>query len=342
MAETSGIGWTDATFNPWWGCFPVSPGCALCYADREAARYGYSDLWEKEGPRRTFGEHHWNEPRRWAKKAGQEMVRRKVLAASMGDIGDAHPVCAAERPKLWSLIEETDELDYLLLTKRVETAREWLPARWFAPGGWPRNAWFGFSAEDQERYDLRWSFVREIPAPVRFCSYEPALGGIDFGFPGVLKRTKPAGFDEMSPDRQEEVIAVAARAEYMARADVPDWIIAGGESSRPRDRARAPHPAWFRSARDQAVAAGVPFFFKQWGEYAPVPEGEGGRPGDVWVCDNGPGKAVHRQRWTPDSRGAEPGRWGAGDVLMRPVGKKVAGDLLEGKTWQQFPVVGNG
>ncbi len=63
MAEQTGISWTDATFNPWWGCWPVSPGCALCYADREASRHGYSDLWQKQGPRRTFGEKHWNEPR---------------------------------------------------------------------------------------------------------------------------------------------------------------------------------------------------------------------------------------------------------------------------------------
>ncbi len=358
MGEKSGIGWTDATFNPWWGCWPVSPGCALCYAAREAERYGWTegggsgpDLWQKQGPRRVFGEAHWsgkNSPRRWATTLPAELGRRpRVFTASMADIGEDHPIAEQERPKLWALIEDTPQLDWLLLTKRVETARQWLPARWLEPGGWPAHAWFLFSAEDQQRFDERLPYILDIPAPVLGCSYEPSLGGIDFRaglsiawqcsfcrryFPGPYQKTCPAcsreygwsGSHRFNPPRGQ-------------RGPGLNWIIAGGESSRPRDRARAPHPSWFRSARDQAVAAGVAFFFKQWGEFAPLNEGATGSFGDVWVCDNGNGQAVHRQKWEPGSQGAEPGRWGAGDVLMRPVGKQAAGEHLDGKLWHQFP-----
>ncbi len=60
MSERSAIEWTDATFNPWWGCVRVSPACAHCYADALAKRFGRPGLWQDGGERRFFGEEHWS------------------------------------------------------------------------------------------------------------------------------------------------------------------------------------------------------------------------------------------------------------------------------------------
>jgi protein gp37 len=141
-------------------------------------------------------------------------------------------VAAEQRPRLFDLVERTPELDWLLLTKRVATARQWLPQRWLREG-FPRNVWMGFSAEDQARYDERVRPALDLGAHVTFCSYEPALGPINF--------------------RLDE--------------NFLDWVIGGGESSNPASRARPMHPAWMRSARDQCAASGVAFHFKQWGEW---------------------------------------------------------------------------
>lgn len=301
MAQETGISWCDATWNPWWGCWPVSPGCALCYADREASRHGYDQLWEKEGPRRTFGEKHWNEPRVWARNLPRKLGRRpRAFCASMADIGEDHPVAERERPKLWRLIESTPQLDWLLLTKRVDTAAHWLPERWLA-GGFPLNVWFGFSAEDQARYEERIVWAMALGAPITFCSYEPALGPVDFG---------------LGPQ------CTAYRL---------DWIIAGGESAVPAKRARPSHPDWFRSARDQAISAGVPFHFKQWGEWAPVPvRYAGSRPTrcvygeEVHISDEEAANGLRQHLRNP--------------ATVHLIGRKSAGRHLDGRTWDEFPV----
>jgi protein gp37 len=317
MAEETGISWTDATFNPWWGCWPVSPGCALCYAARDAERYGWKDgggsgpdLWKKTGERRVFKEGHWfgkNSPRAWAKTLPAQLRRRpRVFCASMADIGEDHPVAEQERPKLWKLIEDTPELDWLLLTKRTAKPWGWLPDSW-NDGFWPRNVWLGFSAENQESYDRRIADLSCVSASVLFVSYEPALGPIDF--------------------RLSEHPEVS-------------WIIAGGESALPAAKARPAHPDWFRSARDQCAAAGVPFHFKQWGEWL------GGRfdhRKSKMVCLPGCSSdhpEFGRIFWT--NPGEPPVKlWDEADHYWTNasacLGRKAAGRLLDGRTWDEFP-----
>ena len=117
---------------------------------------------------------------------------------------------------------------------------------------WPPNVWLGVSVENQ-RWTTRIEALRAIPAAVRFLSCEPLLGPLDLDLEGI------------------------------------GWVIAGGESG---PRARPMDIAWARSVRDQCLASGVPFFFKQWGEHGP-----GGR----------------RE------------------------GKKRAGRLLDGRTWDEAP-----
>ena len=115
MGQHSAIEWTDHTFNPWWGCKKVSPGCEHCYAEKWALRYGY-DLWGNN-QRRFFGEAHWKEPLIWNRKALEQNTRARVFCASMSDVFEDNPVLFEDRLKLWSLISKTENLDWLLLMR---------------------------------------------------------------------------------------------------------------------------------------------------------------------------------------------------------------------------------
>ena len=226
MGENSKIEWTEHTFNIAWGCAKVSPACDHCYAEAWAKRAGLA-VWGADAPRRTMSDKHWKEPLRWnaaAEKAGKVA---RVFCSSMADVFEDHPTLNEERARLFKLIQATPWLRWLLLTKRPENVREMVPPEWL--GEWPENVLPGFTAENQEWFDRRAVSAVDFAHTfgVRwFVSYEPALGPIDFmpGMPGIA------------------------------------WLIVGGESGA---GARSMPEAWVRSARDQAVAAGVPFFLKQ-------------------------------------------------------------------------------
>ena len=119
MGMDSKIGWTHHTFNPVWGCVKVSPGCKNCYAETLSKRFG-ENIWGPDSERRTFGDKHWNEPRRWNKRAEKEGKRQRVFCGSMCDIYEDHPTTNEALLRLFDLIEETPWLDWLLLTKRPE------------------------------------------------------------------------------------------------------------------------------------------------------------------------------------------------------------------------------
>src|SRR5437773_2004787 len=105
MADRTGIEWTDATFNPWWGCARVSPACAHCYADSLARRYGHAGLWEDGGTRRFLTDAHWRKPVSWSRKAERAGARLKVFCASMADVFEEHRSLVEPRVRLWNLIE---------------------------------------------------------------------------------------------------------------------------------------------------------------------------------------------------------------------------------------------
>ena len=111
MSANSSIEWTDHTFNPWWGCSRVSPGCENCYAETLSARYGHR-VWgpAKTTPRRIFGPQHWAEPPKWNAAAVQAGVRKRVFCASMSDVFEDHPDVGEHRAALWRLIEQTPAL----------------------------------------------------------------------------------------------------------------------------------------------------------------------------------------------------------------------------------------
>jgi protein gp37 len=238
MGDFTKIEWADKTFNPWIGCQKVSPGCDNCYAEAMMdKRYGKVE-WGPHGERKRTSVENWRKPRRWARNCQFTGKRERVFCASLADVFD-NQVPAEWRGDLFDLIAGTPELDWLLLTKRPENlCRMWPPGDW-----WP-NIWLGVTCEDQAHYNRRWPLLAEqTNVPVRFISYEPALGAL-----------------EPCP------VALSSGLHY------PDWIICGGESGY---RARPMHQQWACTLRDECQALDIPFFFKQWGEWGTFAGGLG-------------------------------------------------------------------
>jgi len=222
MSETTIIAWTDHTFNPWMGCQKVSDGCKNCYAETLTRNRMGLHLW---GPpastERQVTKSPWDSVRRWNKEAYKLKTRKRVFCASLCDVFEDHPTANATRPRLWDLIRECTALDWQVLTKRPERIESELPKDW--DGGWD-HVWLGTSVEDM-RVARRVDYLRNIPAAVRFISYEPAIGPLDdLDITGI------------------------------------DWIIYGGESGpghRPEDK------NWARVMHRKCSDNGTAFFHKQ-------------------------------------------------------------------------------
>lgn len=373
--KNSAIEWTDHTFNPWEGCTKVSPGCAHCYAEARNARFGGGQApnWGPGAPRRRTSEANWRKPLQWAAEQrdiettcalDKKPYRRpRVFCASLADwLDDEVPV--KWLADLLELIRLTPELDWLLLTKRPQN---WLPRlkqvysdtvatrklsdwvlSWFQYGQAPTNVWIGTTVEDQPRADERIPELLKIPAKIRFLSCEPLLGPVD-----LTRWLDPTGIHcmDVCPDssfvdrakvetvkRGAEVVPLCQHcgipAEWTGYDECPiHWVIVGGESG---PGARPMHPAWARSLRDQCAAAGVPFFFKQWGEWSPYTT-----------------KDEYTEK-SPLTLMKESGElsWWAGnedttvncsenleetDQPIERVGKKTAGRLLDGVEHSAFP-----
>jgi protein gp37 len=309
MGESTAISWTDHTFNPWWGCTRVSPGCQHCYAEAFAKRTG-NDVWGTS-PRRFFGDKHWAEPLKWDRQAEADGRPHLVFCASMADVFEDRSELVEHRARLWDLIDRTPYLIWQLLTKRPENVLKLTPEGWHGAGFadrperlWPPNVWIGTTVEDQQRADDRIPELLKVPAAVRFLSCEPLLGPVDVaaatipgrndwfnGTCGVRGYISAAGLTgaDRHPDRcvcQNETTPHKHRAEpphscgrcLECSAYTParplagiGWVIAGGESG-PRHRPFDLDQA--RALRDQCAAAGVPFLFKQVGGFTPTAGGD--------------------------------------------------------------------
>jgi protein gp37 len=268
MGASTGISWTDATFNPWWGCAKVSPACDRCYAENQAARFGTA--WGVDAERRTFGDKHWDAPRHWNRRAEREGRTIRVFCASMADVFDKNAPAGA-RERLWALIRETPHLTWQVLTKRIGNAKRMLPADW---GEGYANVQLGSTIATRDEADRDVIKLIETPARTRFLSMEPLLEGIDLTdlCDGIAWREVPEehwvpGFDtEDSPPalRLDALRGLKLQrfGDYEERCARVDWVIVGGESGR---GARAMDPQWARDLRDQCEDASVPFFFKQLG-----------------------------------------------------------------------------
>lgn len=334
MADRTKIEWCDSTFNPWTGCTKVSPGCDHCYAEAWSKRAGDKvGKWGPGAPRVRTSVAMWRQPARWNAQpfvectscgwrgadphdstpgwtecpaCGKEALkssRRRVFCASLADVFD-NEVPVQWRRDLFALISQTPNLDWLLLTKRIGNAREmiadavaaerlggWRPLPW----PWP-NVWIGATIVNQAEADRDIPKLLATPAAVRFVSMEPLLGPVDL--PGlVYYGTESSG----------GIVRLGSKGYTQL-----DWVIAGGESGH---KARAMHPDWARSLRDQCAVSSVPFLFKQWGEWRPT-------QADAVVDD--------RQNCVPMYVFPDGQR-------MARVGKKAAGRLLDGVAHNGFP-----
>src|SRR5579883_1731123 len=239
MSDKSAIEWTDATWNPVTGCTQVSPGCDHCYAKTFAQRFqgvpghpyeqGFAlRLW----PNRLDLPLHWKKP-------------RKIFVNSMSDW------CHEDIPDAFVLSMFTTMLEapwhtYQLLTKRAPRMARLVHAitnlieQRTGSKEWPAHIWLGVSVESEAQRG-RITLLRQVPARIRFVSYEPALGSI-------------AGVDLTGIH----------------------WLIAGAESG---SGARPMHEDWVREARDLCQSSGAAFFYKQKlderGHKVPLPELDG-------------------------------------------------------------------
>lgn len=341
MGENSKIEWTDHTWNPWIGCTKVAAGCQHCYAE-ELMDHRYGKVkWGPNGTRVITSPSNWAKPLKWNRDAERAGVRARVFCASLADVfeswgkqitthdgrivgvcsrchkfntimhrsewdagepewfcrladggcGEQQHLRAATmkdvRRELFALIDATPNLDWLLLTKRPENIqRMWeLPALHpGAIGSYRKNVWIGTSVAVQADADANIPELlkcRDL-SPVLFLSMEPLLGPVNITRLGDDGRFASPGVDGL------------------------DWVIVGGESGH---EARPMNPQWARDIRDQCQAAGVPFHFKQNGEFVSCSEVEG-----------------HGEHFTfPDGR------------TVRRTGKKLAGRTLDGRIWDEFP-----
>lgn len=341
MAVDSKIEWTDATFNPWIGCTRVSPACDYCYAAVSTPARTLRVEWGPRAERRRTGPGNWRMPIRWNAQHDAFFAkhgrRRRVFCASLADIFD-NAVNPHWRADLFDLIEQTPNLDWLLLTKRIGNvlamiedvaARRFDLERLHEPR-LPDNVWLGATIANQPEADRDIPKLLAVPARVRFLSMEPLLGPVN-----ISRHLWPVhGWWTGPHNSYREAKAAGAQcglkrqALVSAHARFVDWVIVGGESGHD---ARPMHPDWVRSLRDQCIPAGVPFLFKQWGEWCPRGPESMGYP----LVDG-----VPRVRLTDTGdNGQQLGARGDSDCWMNRSGKIAAGRLLDGRTWDEFPVI---
>lgn len=335
MTTNTKIEWCDHTFNPWTGCVKVSPGCDHCYAEGWSKRAGDKvGKWGAGAARVRTTPANWKLPLKWNANAEAFQAahgrRQRVFCASLADVFD-NQVPTSWRMDLFELIAATPNLDWLLLTKRIGNVMSMCSGDSLMFDLICERVWLGATVVNQEEADRDIPKLLAVPAHKRFLSMEPLLG--------------PVNLRSVDISGDEEILPLGAtwlgREEYGPRLD---WVIAGGESG---PKARPMHPDWARSLRDQCAAAGVPFLFKQWGEWWEVDsDSRDEETGDHHQVDVRDREALEfwdaktdclltfdGRSFTPETLPVDtPGR------LMTRLGKKAAGRLLDGVEHNGVPV----
>jgi len=198
-----------------------------------AKRVG-QNVWGNRAPRKLQSEGYWKQPFKWNEEARITKKRKRVFSASMADVFEDRPELVAPRQRLFDLIEQTEWLDWQLLTKRPVNIAAMVP--WVTD--WPKNVWIGTTVENQEYAELRLPLLLKIPAAVRFLSCEPLLGPVD-----LRPWFKRKGLHPIN------------------------WVIIGGESG---GGSRPMHPNWPKHLLHQCQEFKVPLHFKQWGNWIPT------------------------------------------------------------------------
>ncbi|TQX91266.1 phage Gp37/Gp68 family protein [Rhizobium sp. rho-13.1] len=296
MAENSSISWTTHTWNPVIGCTKVSPACDGCYAEAMMAKRYHRVEWgapgQGVGTRVRTSKSTWDAPLKWQRQAEKDGTRPFVFCASLADVFD-NQWEADWRGEAFAVMRKTPNLVYLLLTKRPQLIVKLSDAA----GGLPANAAIGTTVEDQKRADINLPALQvakiELKPLFTFGSFEPLLGPV--------------------------VIPTAL---------MPDWVITGGETDQGGHPSRPTHPKWFRSLRDQALAAGAAFHHKQNGEWIP------------WIPMNGNPDTKPIMHVMEDGSAYYPGSPVSLQSMIK-IGKKASGRQLDGITHDEFPEVAN-
>lgn len=254
MGLNTEISWTDHTSNLWWGCVKVSPGCKHCYADTLDNRYHHGDKHWGPGSTRHLVRSWKKSLNEMRKSAIRNNRRETVFVMSMGDIFEESQPLSNNHDTPWAttddvrqeffkIIPDYPELIFLMLTKRPENIASTIPDPWVADP--PFNVWFGTSIVNQEEVRPRITdLMHGAPSMNMFVSMEPLLGPSTLSIP-IKINTLIGELTDM--------------AVMLLR-----WVIVGGESGQ---KARPMHIEWARKLRDECLAAGIPFHFKQWGEH---------------------------------------------------------------------------
>lgn len=375
MSENTKIEWCDHTFNPWEGCQKVGPGCDNCYAETRNARFagGVAINWGPSAPRRRTSASNWAKPKAWnaahAEFFAQHGRRQRVFCASLGDWAD-NAVPIEWLVDMLEMVRLTPNLDWLLLTKRIGIVSQRLQqAHAFILGNWPSidaqplsqwltnwlegdcppaNVWLGTTITSQPEADRDITKLLAVPAAKRFLSMEPLLGPVD------LDTIYNTDFGEGQPYLHPLIGRVSDGHGDGCNTPSIDWVIVGGESG---PGARPMHPDWSSSLRDQCVAAGVPFLFKQWGEWKPICQMEEAEHDALYKScvtakpheDQGNLDDIYGRRCTAQTTVlhidgsthgiTEPMAFGQGTEAMQifKIGKKAAGRLLDGRIWNEVP-----
>lgn len=265
--ENSKIEWTDHTFNGWIGCTHVSPACAHCYAEQRFDKHFGKVKWGKGQKRLRTSVKNWNEPLKWDRKAKEKGVIEKVFSNSLSDWADPE-VPDEWRHDLFDLIDQTNNLTWLLLTKHPENASrfiyeylsEFTPDSGIARSheSFIKKIWVGVTVENQKAANERIPILLQIPSAKLFLSIEPMLEEIKIFNLLTDETCYYCGNNDGQVGRCYCGMSTESKIH---------WVICGGESGA---KARPINPEWVRSLRNQCFDAGIPFFFKQWGEYAPM------------------------------------------------------------------------
>ena len=330
MSDASPIEWTDSTWNPVRGCSRVSAGCMNCYAERVAMRQSnpggaYEGLVHQtsQGPKWTGKirtvPRLLDQPLRWKKP-------RRIFVNSMSDLFH-EDVPDDFIDQVFAMMALSPQHAFQLLTKRPERMLSYMThdagfGRWGFIDGWARrfyegqhnkpfpagkiligplpHVWLGVSVEDQAAADERIPLLLQTPAAVRWISAEPWLGPVKLKHGDLRPWEKP----EQRPKLH--------------------WVVAGGESG---PKARPSHPDWYRALRDQCRTTGVPFFFKQWGQWSP----------DYAFTRVATVDPVTGVAQNPNAAMGAKGLAVQGLNTMFSVGKTKAGRLLDGREWNEYP-----
>lgn len=367
MAEGSLIGWLDQpgyrpwTLNPGIGCTPRSTGCRSCFAPRSAIRQahyeGRGGIVAKDDAGRTV----WTGKVITFPERLERPLRTKtphmIFVNALMELFDPQ-VSREFIDKVWQMMAATPQHIYVIFSKLAKRMHDIVTAMVAKYGILP-NVWLGASVENQRYAQIRLPWLFRTPAAIRIASCEPLLGPVRLD-------SIPLGNGRFMNALDGRIIRTV-RGVLTAdpeRSDVHlDWVIVGGESGR-RDDVRPMHPQWARDLRDQASAAGIAFFFKQWGNWAPA-------PWQVPLCDPATGWQgtdeelaaaklaaekvgathaypvwAHRYEWMITEATGKPWsteRKALADnephAPMRFFPGKSAGYELDGRPWQQWPSV---